>query len=193
MQVLHFLWYIIDADKHKVLMERELIQAILNGNTSRYAEIVEKYQQMVANLCYKLAGNSIDIEETTHVVFVELYVSLPRFNYKSKLSTYIYRITLNTVSKALGYNKRYTKLDEEYEYMLDADTVEHKILRAESEKKLYWAIDRLKYEQKVALTLYCFDGMSYKEVAETMEVSLSKVETLIHRAKKNLKKILTEK
>lgn len=99
MQVLDFLWYIIDADKHKVLMERELIQAILNGNTSRYAEIVEKYQQMVTNLCYKLAGNSIDIEETTHVVFVELYVSLPRFNYKSKLSTYIYRITLNTVSK----------------------------------------------------------------------------------------------
>ena len=174
-------------------MERELIQAILNGNTSRYAEIVEKYQQMVANLCYKLAGNSIDIEEITHVVFVELYVSLPRFKFESKLSTYIYRITLNVVFKTLKKNKRYTiwnnAVDEDY----CTPSLDEDLINAEKVKELHSAINKLKYEQKVAPTLHCFDDMSYKEVAEVMDVSLSKVETLIFRAKKSLKKILTEK
>lgn len=67
------------------------------------------------------------------------------------------------------------------------------MVKDERTRELYAAIDRLKYEQRVALMLHCFDDMSYKEVAEVMEVSLSKVETLIFRAKKNLKKILTEK
>lgn len=67
------------------------------------------------------------------------------------------------------------------------------MVKDERTRELYAAIDRLKYEQRVALTLHCFNDMSYKEVAEVMEVSLSKVETLIFRAKKNLKKILTEK
>jgi RNA polymerase sigma-70 factor (ECF subfamily) len=67
------------------------------------------------------------------------------------------------------------------------------MVKDERTRELYVAIDRLKYEQRVALTLHCFNDMSYKEVAEVMEVSLSKVETLIFRAKKNLKKILTEK
>ena len=67
------------------------------------------------------------------------------------------------------------------------------MVKDERTRELYAAIDRLKYEQRVALTLHCFNDMSYKEVAEVMEVSLSKVETLIFRAKKNVKKILTEK
>lgn len=66
------------------------------------------------------------------------------------------------------------------------------MVKDERTRELYAAIDRLKYEQRVALMLHCFDDMSYKEVAEVMEISLSKVETLIFRAKKNLKKMLVE-
>ena len=165
-------------------MEYEIIQAILNGDKHRYADIVDRYQQLVANLCYKLGGSNIDVEEATQAVFVELYFSLPKFKFESKLSTYIYRITLN---------RRYTKWDNNVDECYNSPSADEEMINNERMKQLHSAIDKLKYEQKVALTLYCFEDMSYKEVAEVMDVSLSKVETLIFRAKKSLKKILTEK
>ena len=174
-------------------MEYEIIQAILNGDKHRYADIVDRYQQLVANLCYKLGGSNIDVEEATQAVFVELYFSLPKFKFESKLSTYIYRITLNVVCKTLKKNRRYTKWSSDVDDSYNTPSLDEEIMNNERIKELHSAIDKLKYEQKVALTLYCFEDMSYKEVAEVMDVSLSKVETLIFRAKKNLKKILTEK
>ena len=174
-------------------MEYEIIQAILNGDKHRYADIVNRYQQLVANLCYKLGGSNIDVEEATQAVFVELYFSLPKFKFESKLSTYIYRITLNVVCKTLKKNRRYTKWSSDVDDSYNTLSLDEEIMNNERIKELHSAIDKLKYEQKVALTLYCFEDMSYKEVAEVMDVSLSKVETLIFRAKKNLKKILTEK
>lgn len=175
------------------ISDQELVQAILNGDTERYAEVVERYQQLVSNICYKLAGNKIDVEEVVQTVFVELYFSLTRFRFQAQLTTYIYKLTLNTVTKTLNKNKRYEQWDNKLDNNFCTPAIDDTMVKDERTRELYAAIDRLKYEQRVALMLHCFDDMSYKEVAEVMEVSLSKVETLIFRAKKNLKKILTEK
>lgn len=175
------------------ISDKELVQAILNGDTERYAEVVERYQQLVTNICYKLAGNKIDVEEVVQTVFVELYFSLTRFRFQAQLTTYIYKLTLNTVTKTLNKNKRYEQWDNKLDNNFCTPAIDDTMVKDERTRELYAAIDRLKYEQRVALMLHCFDDMSYKEVAEVMEVSLSKVETLIFRAKKNLKKILTEK
>ena len=175
------------------ISDQELVQAILNGDTERYAEVVERYQQLVTNICYKLAGNKIDVEEVVQTVFVELYFSLTRFRFQAQLTTYIYKLTLNTITKTLNKNKRYEQWDNKLDNNFCTPAIDDTMVKDERTRELYAAIDRLKYEQRVALMLHCFDDMSYKEVAEVMEVSLSKVETLIFRAKKNLKKILTEK
>lgn len=175
------------------ISDQELVQAILNGDTERYAEVVERYQQLVTNICYKLAGNKIDVEEVVQTVFVELYFSLTRFRFQAQLTTYIYKLTLNTVTKTLNKNKRYEQWDNKLDNNFCTPAIDDMMVKDERTRELYAAIDRLKYEQRVALMLHCFNDMSYKEVAEVMEVSLSKVETLIFRAKKNLKKILTEK
>lgn len=175
------------------ISDQELVQAILNGDTERYAEVVERYQQLVTNICYKLAGNKIDVEEVVQTVFVELYFSLTRFRFQAQLTTYIYKLTLNTVTKTLNKNKRYEQWDNKLDNNFCTPAIDDTMVKDERTRELYAAIDRLKYEQRVALMLHCFNDMSYKEVAEVMEVSLSKVETLIFRAKKNLKKILTEK
>ena len=175
------------------ILDQGLVQAILNGDTERYAEVVERYQQLVTNICYKLAGNKIDVEEVVQTVFVELYFSLTRFRFQAQLTTYIYKLTLNTVTKTLNKNKRYEQWDNKLDNNFCTPAIDDMMVKDERTRELYAAIDRLKYEQRVALMLHCFNDMSYKEVAEVMEVSLSKVETLIFRAKKNLKKILTEK
>ncbi len=173
-------------------MEQELIQAILNGQTQRYSEIVDEYQDMVANVCYKIAGKDIDIEEVSQCVFVALYDSLPRFRFKSKLSTFIYRITVNVISKELKKGKRYVQQDPSDLNRESSDsTVEEILIRNDRMNELHNAIAKLKYEQRVALTMFYFEELSYKEIAEVMDISLAKTETLIFRAKKNLKEILS--
>ena len=178
--------------------EEEVIRDILAGNVNRYEEIVHQYQQIVANLCYKLGGADIDIEEMTQQVFVELYMALPRFHFKSKLSTFIYRITVNVVCKEFKHRKRYTPASTlptaaDTTFTPDSEpSAEQDIITRERHRQLHQAIGRLKPEQRTALVLYTFDEFSYNQIADVMQCTVAKVESLIFRARKNLKNLLTE-
>ena len=171
--------------------DREIVEAVLAGNTRLYAEIVERYQQIVANLTYKLCGSKLDVEDVTQQVFVELYTALPRFRFDSKLSSFIYRITVNVVCKMMGKQSRFVSTDQmEYSPEKPSDDLnaEQQIIRNEKLEQLRAAIGRLKNEQRTALVLYTYEDFSYQQIAEVMQCSLSKVESLIFRAKKNLAK-----
>lgn len=169
------------------------MQAVLGGDKQKYALIVDRYQQIVANLVYKLCGTRLDVEEVTQQVFVELYTALPRFRFDSKLSSYIYRITVNVVSKQLGKARRFVSADAMEglpEQRADDPDPHQAIARREQLDELRAAIGRLKDEQRTALVLSAFEDFSYQQVAEVMQCSMSKVESLIFRAKKNLAKEL---
>lgn len=175
-----------------VEQEHQIVQQILQGDKEQYSLIVKEYQQIVANLCFKMVGNKLDVEEVTQQVFVELYTALPRFRHDARLSTYIYRITVNVVSKMLKHDSRHVpyepgtdKENGDYQH-----SREEQLLKEEQYKRLHEAIGMLKQEQRTALVLYSFKDLSYNDIAEVMQVSLAKVESLIFRAKKNLQKML---
>lgn len=172
--------------------EKALVQQILDGDTERYELIVNEYQAIVANLCYRLVGSKLDVEDVVQQVFVELYMALPRFRNESKLSTFIYRITVNVVSKQYKYQLRHPSYDTVFPLGHTAieGSYEDKVVKEEQQRRLKAALGRLKPEQRTALVLYAFKGFSYNDVADVMQVSLSKVESLIFRAKKNLKKLI---
>lgn len=175
--------------------DRQIVEAVLKGDTRRYADIVERYQQHVANLTYKLCGNRLDVEEVTQQVFVELYMALPRFRFDSKLSSFIYRITVNTVCKMMNRSKRFISadaMDNLPEQRSDDLNAQQRIIRDEQLQQLRAAIGRLKDEQRTALVLYTFEDFSYQQIADVMQCSLSKVESLIFRAKKNLAKVMKQ-
>ena len=171
--------------------DKEIVERILAGDTERYSEIVRRYQQIVANLTYKLCGTRLDTEEVTQQVFVELYMALPRFRFDSKLSSFIYRITVNTVCKMLNKNKRFVSSDEwetPPEQVSSDRNAQQQIIYNEQMEQLRTAIGHLKDEQRTALVLYTFEDFSYQQIADVMQCSLAKVESLIFRAKKNLAK-----
>lgn len=171
--------------------EKQLIRAILDGDRQQYAAIVKAYQQIVANLVYKLSGDKLDVSEIVQQVFVDLYTSLPRFRFESKLSTFIYSITVNIVNKALSRRSRFISFDQAaIENQPGGHSEEEDIIKEEQKLRLYNAMGQLKVEQRTALILYSFEDFSYQDIANIMMVSLSKVESLIFRAKKNLKKII---
>ncbi|MBP3763640.1 MAG: RNA polymerase sigma factor [Bacteroidales bacterium] len=171
--------------------DKQTVERILAGETELYAQIVREYQQIVANLTYKLCGNRLEVEEVTQQVFVELYTALPRFRFDSKLSSFIYRITVNVVCKMMNKSKRFISADA-YEDRPETPSgernAEQQIIHQEQLDQLRTAIGHLKDEQRTALVLYTFEDFSYNQIAEVMQCSLSKVESLIFRAKKNLAK-----
>lgn len=173
--------------------EQEIVSQILSGDKERYALIVKEYQGTVANLCYKLVGNKLDAEEVTQTVFIELYTALPRFRFTSRLSTFIYRITVNVISKMLKHDKRFVSYEATLENTNPDIELSHeeRIIKEEQTRRLREAIGRLKHEQRTALVLYTYNDFSYNDIAEVMQVTLAKVESLIFRAKKNLQKMLT--
>lgn len=175
--------------------DKQIVERILAGETELYSLIVKEYQQVVANLTYKLCGNKLEVEEVTQQVFVELYMALPRFRFDSKLSSFIYRITVNVVCKMMNKAKRFVSSDEyddRPETPSDERNAEQKLIHQEQLQQLRTAIGHLKDEQRTALVLYTFEDFSYNQIAEVMQCSLSKVESLIFRAKKNLAKELKQ-
>ncbi|MDY6371394.1 MAG: sigma-70 family RNA polymerase sigma factor [Bacteroidales bacterium] len=175
--------------------DKQIVERILAGETELYSLIVKEYQQIVANLTYKLCGNKLEVEEVTQQVFVELYMALPRFRFDSKLSSFIYRITVNVVCKMMNKAKRFVSSDEyddRPETPSDERNAEQKLIHQEQLQQLRTAIGHLKDEQRTALVLYTFEDFSYNQIAEVMQCSLSKVESLIFRAKKNLAKELKQ-
>ena len=174
--------------------EQQIVEQVVSGDKEKYALIVKEHQTTVANLCYKLVGNKLDVDEVTQQVFVELYTALPRFRHASRLSTFIYRITVNVVSKMLKHDRRIVSYEDgAADHLADNRQHSHEeaLMREEQHRRLHQAIGQLKNEQRTALVLFAFKDLSYNDIAEVMQVSLSKVESLIFRAKKNLQKMMT--
>lgn len=153
------------------------------------------------NTCYGFVHNYEDANDIAQEVFIEIFRSIKSFNEDSSLSTWIYRIATN---KSLDFirkikrQKRWSELtrlsfnhNEGLEHII-ADTQDPNSVLENKErlKILNHAIDKLAENQKAAFTLHKYEDLSYKEIAMVLDTSVSSIESLMHRAKKNLQKHL---
>ena len=173
------------------MTDEEIIKEVLAGKKELFAEIVKRYQAMVMNICYREKLSQNDAEEIAQTVFVELYKALPRFKYNSKLSTFIYSITSYTRIREFKRQKNIIIEGDNTPIRASENrNIEQEIIYNEQIERLHNAIGKLKYEQRTALVLYTFNDFSYQQISDVMQCSLTKVEALIFRAKKNLRKII---
>jgi RNA polymerase sigma-70 factor (ECF subfamily) len=181
--------------------ETTFITAIQNNEPEAYRTLVLNHQDMIVNTCYGFVKNLADAEDVAQEVFIEVYRSIHKFRADAKLSTWLYRIAVNKSIDFLRKKKRKSWLGS-FQGMFESEdkvkaiadqkqpTPQRALEQLERREVLQSAIDKLPNNQRIAFTLHKYEGLSYKEMAEVMEVSLSAVESLMHRAKKNLKKLL---
>lgn len=180
--------------------DKEIVLKILDGDHRAFQILVEKYQEMVFRTCMGLLHNPDDADDIAQEVFVEVYESLGYFRHEAKLSTWIYRIAVN---KSLNYLKKtkrkslFKSLEEIFQpgqkNELSVSLVEaaDKDVEAEEQKRmLETALNKLPENQRIAFVLFRYDELPQKEIAEIMGLSVSAVESLVHRARKNLYKLL---
>jgi RNA polymerase sigma-70 factor (ECF subfamily) len=184
------------------LDERTLVEQLKKGDEAAFKEIVSTWQNMVYNTALGIVQNAEDAEDIAQETFVQVYQSISSFKGESKFSTWLYRIT---ITKALDHERRKKRkkrfgfvkslFGEDNQVVVHPPDFNHPGVTMDNKENaatLFKAIAELPENQKVAFTLHKVDGLSYQEVSEVMQTSVSSVESLMHRARTNLKKKLED-
>ena len=182
--------------------QQELVEKQHQGNESAFSKLVDEWQDMVYNTAVSIVQNADDADDITQEVFMQVYQSISSFKGESKFSTWLYRIT---VSKALDHEKKKKRKkrfgivqslfgfgEEEQVPAVEFDHPGVLIEKKEGAAALFNALKQLPDSQRIAFTLHKLEGQSYQEIAAIMHTTLYSVESLMGRAKGNLKKILNK-
>ena len=184
------------------MTDEELVRKIIDGDHLAFKRLVDRYQHLVINTCYNLIGNRQDAEDVAQEVFFQVYKSARKFRREAKFSTWLYRIAVNRSLNFIRDNKRFrwleslsSLLEGENQRVSDvpasnSDRPDIVLEKKERDAAVQKAIDSLPAKQRAAFVLHKSEGLSYQEIAEILERSLSSVESLIHRAKSNLQREL---
>jgi len=163
---------------------------------------VEEFKDHVYNTCIGFLGNREEAEDAAQEVFIEVYRSVSDFREEARLSTWIYRIAVSKCLLALRRKHRKKRFaiffsghaeEEVLDGISDPDEMNNPgaaLEMKEQARALYTALGKLPESQRVAFTLHKIEGLSYQNIAEVMNASLPAVESLIHRAKMNMRKQL---
>lgn len=179
-------------------MSDAFLDQLKNKNEAAFRQLVEDYQKLVFKTCHGILHHKDDADDVTQEVFIEAFSSIEKFRADSKLSTWLYRIAVNKSLNYLRANKR-KKLLQSLSGTTNLEIIDessqseqpHEAYLAKQRKQIMDdAINSLPKNQKVVFVLSKIDELSYKEIAEVMEVSVSSVESLLFRARKNLQKKL---
>lgn len=184
------------------LDEKILVSQLKQGDESAFKTIVDTWQDMVYNTALGIVQNPEDAEDIAQEVFVQVHQSVSSFKGDSKFSTWLYRIT---ITKSLDHERR-KKRKKRFAFVKslfgdDSEVVIHPpdfhhpgvvMDKKEDATALFKAISQLPENQKIAFTLHKVEGLSYQEVSQVMNTTVSSVESLLHRARTNLKKILEQ-
>jgi RNA polymerase sigma-70 factor (ECF subfamily) len=184
------------------LNESELIDLLKTKDRQAFKEIVETCQDMVYNTAIGYLQSSEDAEDVAQEVFIQVFESIASFKGESKLSTWIYRIT---ISKCLDHlrrkkrKKRFAFIQSLYgkndHLMIDPPDFFHPGVKTENKENaavLFKAIDKLPANQKTAFVLNKMENLSYREISEILNSTESAIDSLLQRAKKNLQTTLKE-
>ncbi len=184
-----------------IFMEQQPLIAQLQGGSHRaFQQLVYQWQNRLYTIVCGFVHNHQDAEDVTQEVFIEVHRSVKQFKGQSAFSTWLYRIAVNKSlehlrkkksQKRCAYTVSLNAHNNQYPYQLPNPV--HPGIEAERKEQaqmLFNAIDQLAANQKVAFTLHKIEGLPYQQVAGVMGISVSAVESLLFRAKKNLQKLL---
>jgi len=185
------------------LTKENFIDRLKEGDQHTYRELLSQFSDRVFNSAFSLLQHQEDAEDITQEVFTEVFKSIHRFREQSKLSTWIYRITVTKSLELLRSHKREKRSGiilslfgkEQQINVSSNDPFYHPGVSLENKEMaavLFNAIQRLPLNQRTAFTLHKLENLSYAELAEIMGVSISSVESLLFRAKKKLRELLEE-
>jgi RNA polymerase sigma-70 factor (ECF subfamily) len=179
--------------------DAQLMLRVKKGDRSAFKILVEKYQKPVTNVAYHLLLDRAAAEELAQEVFLKVFQTASRYRAAAKFSTWVYRIATNLALNELKSRKRAQTLplDDVRQIHTQPDNMsaslpgpEEQMQQKELVALLERALQSLPVRQRTAVMLHRFEGLSYREIAESMDCTVEAVEALLSRAKITLRDVL---
>ena len=174
----------------------ELLLRFKYGDISSYEELLDKYQSPIINFLYRITGDKTEAEDLAQEVFLKVYNSRVKYTPRAKFSTWIYTIAKNTALNEIRrkkgifhlFKKDLNKEGAEEEIPDNRNpSVLNELEKKDVEKIVKNEINSLPQNQKITVILSKYDNLSYEEIAQVMNCSVSSVKSLLNRAKISLK------
>ncbi|WP_405234636.1 RNA polymerase sigma factor RpoE [Lentisalinibacter salinarum] len=175
-----------------------LVKRVQQGDKQAFNLLVLKYQTKIVNLVMRYVRDPDEANDVAQEAFLKAYRALPRFRGDSAFYTWLYRIAVNTAKNYLVAAKRRPveyDLDlqdpEQYDMqarLKDIDSPERVLMKDEVQQTIDEAIQDLPEDLRTAIILRELEGMTYEEIAETMECPVGTVRSRIFRAREAISK-----
>jgi RNA polymerase sigma-70 factor (ECF subfamily) len=180
-----------------------LVRRVQRGDKGAFDALVLKYQHKVVKLVMRYVRNPAEAEDIAQEAFIKAYRALPQFRGDSAFYTWLYRIAINTAKNAIvsrdrspvGYDLDLQNPQESYDMhgrLKDSETPEGLVLTDEIRTIVNTAIEALPEDLRTAIVLRELDGLSYEEIAATMECPVGTVRSRIFRAREAIDRRLRE-
>ena len=184
--------------------DEELMMKCRNGDMSAFELLVMRYKDLMTNFIYRSISDYHRAEDLAQETFLRVFKSANRYEPKCQFKNWIYLIATNLCRNEIRNRKRRNTAylddlvseDEDVNYsalMRDVSQLPDELYeKKEQQLMIQQTINSLPESQRVALVLVTYQNLRYDEIAEVLECSVSAVKSLIHRARQNMKKFLTE-
>jgi RNA polymerase sigma-70 factor, ECF subfamily len=179
-----------------------LMLRVKRGDRASFAVLVDKYKQPVMNFVYRSLRDEIEAEDVAQNVFLQVYKSRSRYKQTAKFSTWLFTIARNLCLNELRRRSRHPaeSIEEAHAEHEDLPRQQYedkaqiappeKLLHGELAQKIEEALAELPENQRTAILLCRQDELSYEEISEILDCSLSATKSLIHRGRETLKEKL---
>jgi RNA polymerase sigma-70 factor (ECF subfamily) len=183
------------------LPSEDLMARIAKGDDDAFEILVNRHQTSISNLIYRFIGDRTQVKDLAQEVFIRVWQSAKGYEPKAKFTTWIYQITVNLCLNELKSARRkrwfqFLRFGEDQENTIEeilidpSPSPEELLLSREQSRRITEALQSLPDNQRMALVLKRYDGLSYQEIAQIIGCSVSAVESLLVRAKRNLQEKL---
>jgi RNA polymerase sigma-70 factor (ECF subfamily) len=176
--------------------DQKLIDAIGKGDTKAYAQLVNRYKDLVYTLAIRMLKHREEAEEVAQDTFIKVFKSLEKFKVDSKISTWIYKLTYNTCLDRIKKNKKHLNdvaIDEFTFNKLDTiDNALDNLIKEEKHTLIKNCINKLPEDSSALLTLFYFEELSLDEISKIINIEANTVKVKLFRARKKLAVILEQ-
>jgi RNA polymerase sigma-70 factor (ECF subfamily) len=157
-----------------------------HGDERAFTLILRAYEQPVYNYVLRLVGDRSLAEDLTQEVFLRVYQGLPRFSLRARFTTWLFQVTKNRVLDELRALERRPRAVVTLDDIPPLEVVDAPFERAEAIDAVWRAVEALSVDLKMALLLRDVVGLSYTEIADSLEITLATVKWRIYKAREEV-------
>ena len=163
-----------------------MLRKAQRGDERAFSIIVRTYEVPVFNYVMRLVGDRALAEDLTQEVFLRVFQGLPKFSLRSKFTTWLFQVTKNRVLDELRVSERRPRSLVALEDVPPLEAIDPPAEQVEAIDALWRAIEELNVDLKMALLLRDVVGLSYTEIADSLEITLATVKWRIYKAREEV-------